>query len=77
MSASRRSRGYYPWAPLGIGAAAVAVLLLAGPPAQQAHAAAALTPQAAAGFQTTDKLVLTVNLPRADNPSPPTRSASS
>ncbi len=47
MSASSRSPWYYPWAPLGIGAAvfaAVGVLLLAGPPVQQAHAAPALTP---------------------------------
>ncbi len=73
MSASHRSPWYYPWAPLGIGAltvAAVVALLLVGPPAQQAHAAPALTPQAAAGFQTTDKLVLTVNLPRAEKPQP-------
>ena len=73
MSASRRSPWYYPWAPLGIGAltfAAVVALLLAGPPAQQAQAAPALTPQAAVGYQTTDKLVLTVNLPRAEKPQP-------
>ncbi len=73
MSASRRSPWYYPWAPLGIGAvtaAAVVALLLAGPPAQQAQAAPALTPRAAAGYQTTDKLVLTVNLPRAEKPQP-------
>ena len=63
MSA-RRSLRRHLWAPLAVGAAAtVAALLLAGPPAQQAKAAPALTPQAAVGFQTTDKLVLTVNLP--------------
>ncbi len=38
---ARRSRRYYLWAPLAVGAAAVAVLLLAGPPAPQAQAAAA------------------------------------
>ncbi len=73
MSASSRSPWYYPWAPLGIGAvvvAAVGVLLLAGPPVQQAHAAPVLTPEAAAGFQTTDKLVLTVNLPTAGKTQP-------
>ena len=73
MSASRRSRSYYLWAPLGIGvavAAAVVVLFVAGPPAQQAQAAAPLTPQAAVGFQTTEQLVLTVNLPAADKPQP-------
>ena len=67
MSASRRSPWYYPWAPLGIGAltvAAVVALLLAGPPGPAGPGRRRRSrPQAAAGFQTTDKLILTVNLP--------------
>ncbi len=66
---ARRSRRYYLWAPLAVSAAAVAVLLLAGPPIPQAQAAA-LTPEAAAGFQTTDKLVLTIQLPPSQKPQP-------
>ena len=66
MSARRFPRPMF-WAPVAVGAAAaVAALLLAAPPGADAKAAPPLTPQAAVGYQTTDKLVLTVNLPAAD-----------
>ncbi len=59
------------WAPVAVGAAAaVAALLLAAPPGAEPNATPPLTPACAAGFQTTDKLVLTVNLPAADQPRP-------
>ena len=52
------------WAPVAVGAAAaVAALLLAAPPGAEPKAAPPLTPGCAIGFQTTDKIVLTVNLP--------------
>jgi hypothetical protein len=58
----------FPWVPLGlagavlIGLGAGIFFTMSGPQAS----AAVLTPEAAAGFQTTDKLALTINLPAAD-----------
>jgi 5-hydroxyisourate hydrolase-like protein (transthyretin family) len=70
MSAQPRPSWYYPWAPIGLGVlltAGVIGLILVGPPGQQNSAAAASpAPQSPVGFQTTDKLVLSVTLPAAD-----------
>jgi 5-hydroxyisourate hydrolase-like protein (transthyretin family) len=64
MPGSRRLRWYFPWVPLGllVGAAALvaALLLLPGGPRAQAAPPA---PQPTGGFQTTERLVLTVTLP--------------
>ena len=60
MSA-RRSGYCIVWAPLAVGAVAVVALLLAAAPGSEVKAAAPLTPEGVVGFQTTDKLVLTVN----------------
>jgi len=64
MPGSRRSRWSFPWVSLGLlaGVAALvgAVLFLPGGPQAQA---APLAPQPTAGFQTTERLVLTVTLP--------------
>jgi hypothetical protein len=66
MAANQPSRGRFPWAPvalaIGIGACIVA-LMLVQPSARLT--AAPITPQTPAGFQTTEKLILTVNLPAA------------
>ncbi len=65
MARSHPSRWYYPWVPLLLiaGAAAlVAALLLVGPGGPRAQAAPP-EPKATAGFQTTERLTLTVTLP--------------
>jgi hypothetical protein len=65
MPNSRPSRWYYPWVPLLLAAgvaAAVVALLLVGPGGHQAQAAPP-EPKATAGFQTTERLTLTVTLP--------------
>jgi 5-hydroxyisourate hydrolase-like protein (transthyretin family) len=64
MPRQRTKRWYFPWVPLSILAGVgivVATLFFIKPP--QAEAA---TPEPFAGFQTTDKLVLTVSLPPTD-----------
>lgn len=68
MSMPRNKPWYFPWVPVGLATAviAAAALLLLNPPGQRAHAAVA--PRAAAGFQTKDKLLLTVHVPPADKP---------
>ncbi len=64
MPGSRRSRWSFPWVPLGLllGAAVLlgALLFLPGGPQAQAAPPA---PQPTAGFQTTERLVLTVTVP--------------
>ena len=64
MPGNRRFLWYCMWLPLVVAAgvipALVAVLLLGSSPAE---AKAAITAENTAGFQTTDKLVITVNLP--------------
>src|SRR6266446_3998462 len=65
MAANRRYRWYFLCLPLivavGLVPALIALLLL-GPTSPEAHGAG-LTAKDAAGFQTTEKLVVTVNLP--------------
>jgi hypothetical protein len=67
MPGNPHARRFAPWKSLGAAAilgVAVAALLLVGNPSQEAGAAP-LKPEAKAGFQTVDKLVLTINLPGA------------
>jgi hypothetical protein len=64
MADPRESRWLFPWVPIGLVTAvlgAIVGVLLMHHPAPEAVAAPAA--QAAAGFQTTEKLVLTINLP--------------
>jgi hypothetical protein len=64
MPARRIRAWYFPWVPLGIAAAVTAgivALVLFYPSTPQAQAAPA-TPQAVAAFQTTEKILLNVNL---------------
>jgi hypothetical protein len=71
MSRTQPRPWYYPWAPLGLGVlltAGVIALVLIGPTGPQRAAAASMAPQSPVGFQTTDKLVLSVTLPKADKP---------
>src|SRR5205085_10995162 len=67
MAVPRPVRRYLLWAPLGLATVAAAVVvtlsLVEAPQGPQAQAA---PPEATAGFQTTEKLVLTVTLPAAD-----------
>ena len=67
MPGNPHARRFAPWKSLGAAAilgVAVAALLLVGNPSQEAGAAS-LKPEAKAGFQTVDKLVLTISLPGA------------
>ena len=74
MSVSRRSPGTIPGRLLGIGALALAAVsaLAARRTASlcKPRPSRALTPEATAGFQTTDNLILTVHLPGADKTRP-------
>ena len=68
MASQQPPRGHFPWLPVALAtgiAALVVTLMLIQPPGRVA--AASVTPQTPAGFQTTEKLVLTVNLPAAAN----------
>src|SRR4051812_27590048 len=69
MAGPRRFRRYSPWLPLALALAGVGVLLgvLLLPPAPQARGDTP-APRAAAGFQTTEHLAVTVNLSPAGAP---------
>jgi hypothetical protein len=65
MHRHRRIHWYFVWLPLVLAAGILPVLValvLLGPTPPEAHAAG-LTAKDTAGFQTTDKLIVTVNLP--------------